>query len=233
MMRLLIAAALLAGLAMTAADDRWAAKRAPVAGAMSQASVGTPLPAATPRTLSIVLAASPTAEPAGIAARIVAQQGAAQATIAAYAARDAVQATRIAELESALTDARVTATALVVVAANTVLDPDRQTVTIQTDLAGMLSNSETALADARSQLSTALSRYPIGCRAGFVLISGNAPDIGQGIALAERIEALLREFWSDIFTEATGAERFAQPNVQPFGEVQIDIFFYAGCEPIG
>ena len=66
-----------------------------------------------------------------------------------------------------------------------------------------------------------------------MLISGNAPDIGQGIALAERVEALLRESWPDIFTEATGAEQFAQPNVQPFGEVNIDIFFYSGCEPIG
>lgn len=230
-MRLLIAAALLIGLTASGLLVRWA-DGATGAGALAQAADGTPRPAATPRTLSLV-PASPTAEPVGIAGRIVAQQGAAQATIAAYAARDAEQATRIAELESALGDARVTATALVVVAANTVLDPDRQTVTIQTDLAAILADDEAALADARTQLSTALSRYPIGCRAGFLLISGNAADIGQGIALAERIEELLREFWPDIFTEATGSEQFAQPDVPPFGEVQVDIFFYAGCEPIG
>ncbi len=232
MMRLLIAAALLAGVGLCGVVVQWAEDRDIGAGALAQPSEGTPL-AATPRTLSLVPAGSPTAEPVGIAGRIVAQQGSAQATIAAYAAREAEQATRIAELESALSDARVTATALVVVAANTVLDPDRQTVTIQTDLAAVLNGDEAALTDARTQLSTELSRYPIGCRAGFLLISGNAADISQGIDLAERIEDLLREFWPDIFTEATGSEQFAQPNVQPFGEVQIDIFFYAGCEPIG
>jgi hypothetical protein len=97
----------------------------------------------------------------------------------------------------------------------------------------MLAGDEDALDDAREQLSTALSRYPIGCRAGFSLISGNAPDISQGIALAERTEALLRGSWPDIFTEATGSEQFALPGVQPFGEVNIDVFFYSGCEPIG
>jgi hypothetical protein len=118
------------------------------------------------------------------------------------------------------------------VAANSVLDPSRQSITIQTDLNGILGGDEEALEKARADLSTQLSRYPIGCRAGFLLISGNAPDIGQGIELAERTEALLRESWPDMFTEATGAEQFAQPNVQPFGEVNIDIFFYSGCEPI-
>jgi hypothetical protein len=233
MMRLLIACALLTGLVLSGVFAPGTKDDATRAGAMVRSSDGTPAPAATPRTLVLVPVASPTAEAVGIAGRIVAQQGSAQATIAAYGARDAMQATRIAELESALAGARVTATALVVVAANTVLDPTRQTVTIQTDLDGILANDESALADARGQLSTALSRFPIGCRAGFLLVSGNAADIEQGIAAAERIEALLREFWPDIFTDTTGAERFAQPNVQPFGEVQIDIFFYAGCQPIG
>jgi hypothetical protein len=232
MMRLLIACALLTGLAASGLLVRWADEGATGVWALAQPSDGTPLPAATPRTLSLV-PASPTAEPVGIAGRIVAQQGAAQATIAAYAAREAEQATRIAELESALSDARVTATALVVVAANTVLDPNRQTVTIETDLSGIVAGDEAALNDARNQLSTELSRFPIGCRAGFLLISGNAADIGQGIALAERIEALLREFWPDIFTEATGAEQFAQPNVQPFGQVLLQILFFQGCGPLG
>jgi hypothetical protein len=231
MMRPLITIALLCTLALCGAIVRAPDQGATGAGAMTQASDGTPRPAGTPQSLPLQTP-SPAAERSGIAGRIVAQQEAAQATIAAYAERDTMQATRIAELESALSQARVTATALVVVAANTVLDPERESLTIQTDLAGMLNNNENALADARTQLSTQLSRYPIGCRAGFMLISGNAPDISQGIALAERVEALLREFWPDIFMESTGAERFAQPGIQPFGEVQIDIFFYSGCVPI-
>ena len=74
----------------------------------------------------------------------------------------------------------MTATALAVVAANSVLDPNRQTITIQTDLDGMLANDEEALADARDELNTQLSRYPVGCRAGFALISGKAPEIDAG-----------------------------------------------------
>jgi hypothetical protein len=97
----------------------------------------------------------------------------------------------------------------------------------------MLANDEDALADARSKLSTQLSRYPVGCRAGFTLISGKAPEIEQGVDLAERVDELLREFWPDIFTETTGVEHFALPNTQPFGEASIDIFFYSGCQPIG
>jgi hypothetical protein len=127
----------------------------------------------------------------------------------------------------------VTATALAVVAANSVLDPNRQIITIGTDLEGMLTNDEEALADARDALSTQLSRYPVGCRAGFMLISGKAPQIEQGVDLAERVDELLREVRPEVFTETTGVEHFALPNTQPFGEASIDIFFYSGCQPIG
>lgn len=202
------------------------------AAASPQPPVGTPR-AATPLMLVIETPGRPPSAASGIANQIVGQQAAAEATIAAHAAREAAQATQIAELQTALGNARVTATALVVVAVNTVLDPTRQTLTIGTDLAGMLANDEVALTDARTQLSAALARYPIGCRAGFMLISGNAPTIDEGIDLAEQVEALLREFWPDIFDASTGSEQFALPGVPPDGEVSIDIFFYAGCEPIG
>jgi hypothetical protein len=89
------------------------------------------------------------------------------------------------------------------------------------------------VADARDALSTGLSRYPVGCRAGFALISGKAAEIEQGVELARRVEALLREVRPEVFTEATGVELFALPNTQPFGEASIDIFFYSGCQPIG
>jgi hypothetical protein len=198
----------------------------------SPGTVATPRSlAATPETSVIAIA---TAIPAdeGIAGRIGGQQAAAQATIAAFATREAVQATRIAQLQDALVAAQVTTTALAVVAANTVLDPDRQTVTIQTDLAGMLADDPDALADARSALGRELSRFPLGCRAGFMLISGKAPTIDQGVTLAERTDTILRQFWPDIFNSGTGAEHFALPNEQPAGEVGIDIFFYSGCQPI-
>jgi hypothetical protein len=115
-----------------------------------------------------------------------------------------------------------------------VLDPTRQSLTVQTDLGGMLAGDADALEAAREALQTPLSRYPLGtCRAGFVLISGKAGSIEDGVQLARRVDALLREYWPDIFTEATGAELFALPNEQPFGEATVDIFFYSGCQPIG
>ncbi len=153
--------------------------------------------------------------------------------LATARAEAAARATEVASLQAQQANAQVTATALAVVAANSVLDPNRETITIQTDLDAMLANDEDALDDARNLLSTALSRYPVGCRAGFALISGKAPEIEQGVNLAERIDDLLREVRPEVFTESTGVEHFALPNTQPFGEVSIDIFFYSGCQPIG
>src|SRR5215207_1945922 len=110
----------------------------------------TPLvPAATPRSAATPVKGQ-VGDPGGVSSRLLGQQGAAQATIAAYATREAAQATRIADLEAALAEVQVTATALVVVAANTVLDPTRQSLTVQTDLEGMLSGNPEAVADARA-----------------------------------------------------------------------------------
>ena len=200
---------------------------------------GTPPPAATPSSAATPVGRE-AADPGGVSSRLLGQQAAAQATITAFATREAaytvretVQATRIAELEAALAEVQVTATALVQVAANTVLDPTRQSLTLQTNLEGMLSGDADTLAEARRDLAELLARYPPGCRAGFMLISGNAPSIEQGVALAQRVESLLREVSPAIFPEATAAELFALPNQPPIGQVGIDIFFYAGCQPTG
>ena len=50
--------------------------------------------------------------------------------------------------------------------------------------------------------------------------------------MARQVESLLREVRPDIFTDDTGFEHFAQPGVEPFGEVTISVFYYSGCEPI-
>ena len=68
-----------------------------------QPSMATPHSAATP-------IARPTEEQGGIGSRLLGQQSAAQATIAAYATREAVQATRTAALEAALAEVQVMAT---------------------------------------------------------------------------------------------------------------------------
>ena len=193
---------------------------------------GTPSTAATPRSAAPSVERQPD-DRGGIGSRLLGQQAAAQATISAFATREAAQATRIATLEAALAEMQVTATALVQVAANTVLDPTRQSITIQTDLDGMLSGDADVIAETRTALITQLERYPPGCRAGFMLISGNAPSVEEGVALAQRVETLVREVSPMTFTEATGAELFALPNQSPPGQVGIDIFFYAGCQPTG
>jgi len=209
----------------------------PVEVALTPLVPGVTPPAATPQAAATPLAGQADGA-GGVSSRLLGQQAAAQATIAAYATReaayavrDASQATRIATLEAAVAEAQVTATALVLVAANTVLDPTRQSLTLQTDLEGMLGAEADAIAAAQSELAELLARYPPGCRAGFMLISGNAPSIEEGVALAQRVELLLREQAPAIVTEATAAELFALPNQPPFGQVGIDIFFYAGCHP--
>lgn len=180
-------------------------------------------------TLTVSDAAQPT--PPSTTATVDPQ--AAESAVAAQATITA-QATMIAVFETEQADAQVTATALAVVAANSVLDPTRQSFTIQTDLEGMLAGDEGALEEARAALATALSRYPQGqCRAGFILVSGKAPSIEGGIGLAERVSALLREVRSDVFTADTGEELFALPNEPPSGEAGVDVFFYSGCQPIG
>jgi hypothetical protein len=205
-------------------------------GAQPVEVVLTPLvPGGVPPAATPPLAATPLAREAddsgGVSSRLLGQQAATQATIAAYATREADQATRIAGLEAALAAVQVTATALVQVAANTVLDPTRQSLTLQTDLAGMLSGDVEAIAQARSALTGLLARYPPDCRAGFILISGNAPSVEEGVDLARRVESLLREVAPAVVTEETAAELFALPNQPPFGQVGVDIFFYAGCRP--
>jgi hypothetical protein len=204
---------------------------------LAQPEAGTAI-AATPVAPATAHATPPAGTPVrnraaagGIASRVGEQQSAAQATITAYATVVAAQATQIAQLQGSIVEAQVTTTALAVVAANTVLDPTRQMVTVQTDLEGMLAGDEEALTQARSALSMELSRFPSDCRAGFILISGKAPTIEEGVDLASRTNELLRASWPAVFDASTGSEVFALPNETPVGEVSIDIFFYSGCQP--
>jgi hypothetical protein len=116
-------------------------------------------------------------DPSGFGSRLLGQQAAAQAPISAYSTCEGAQGTRIADLEAALAAAKVTATALVQVAANTVLDPTRQSLTVQTDVEGMMCGDDHGVAEARTAPASQLARYPPGCRAGFMLVSGNAPSV--------------------------------------------------------
>ena len=82
--------------------------------------------------------------------------------LATARAEAAARGTELANLHAQQVNAQVTATALAVVAANSVLDPNQQSFSIQTDLGGMLNGDDGTLSEARGDLDTALSRFPIG-----------------------------------------------------------------------
>jgi hypothetical protein len=94
-----------------------------------------------------------------------------------------------------------------------------------------VSSDPDALDDARAALETALQEYPEGCRAGFVLISGNAPDVPAGVDLAQAVQQLLEDDFADIFGDDSLFETFALPGAEPTGQVVLQIFFFQGCQP--
>lgn len=110
------------------------------------------------------------------------------------------------------------------------LDPAPRIVTLQTDLLGVVAGEEDALAAARAEVRRLAAGFGPGCRAGFVLITGNARDIADGVVLAQTVGDLLREEAPALFGDAP-AESIAQPGVQPFGEVELRIFLSQGCPP--
>lgn len=112
--------------------------------------------------------------------------------------------------------------------ADLALDPDSREETIRTDPDAVLAGDPDAVEDVRRQLREAFARYATGCRAGFVLISGNG-EIGQGNEVARAIEGILREEFPDLFGAAV-AEVFAVPGGEPRGEVGLQTFFFQGCQ---
>lgn len=111
-----------------------------------------------------------------------------------------------------------------------ILDPSPRNVTFATDLAGVLAGEKAALVAARAEVRRLAAGFDPGCRAGFVLITANAPDISSGVALAETVGDLLREEAPAFFGDAA-ANPIAQPGAQPVGQVELQIFVNQGCPP--
>ena len=172
-------------------------------------------------------------------ATIDAMQAAGQLTSADLATAEA-EGTSVAATIEALNamnlNLQAEATALAQVALSGSLNPSAVTETIQVDLQGMLNGDEDAMNDARTKLQSVMAKYPAPeCRAGFVLISGAAPTLGDGVNLAQRIEEILWAEYPTVFEdEKTGRQRFWTPSEggPPDGTVEIDIFFYNGCSPV-
>ena len=122
------------------------------------------------------------------------------------------------------------------------LDPNASVETIQVDLNGVLQGSQNALEDARDELDRVLAKYINGqnCRIGFVLISSNAPDVGSGSDLSERIGTLIQEEFPQLLPQPANGdnqqqqlafEAIALPGVSPTGQVELQLFMSAGCQP--
>ena len=159
----------------------------------------------------------------------------AAAELATAEAEGTAVAATIEALNAINLDLQVNATALAQAALNGSLNPTSASERISVDLKGMLNGDEEAMADARTKLRELMAKYPTPeCRAGFVLISGYAPELKTGVDLAQRIQAILWADNPDVFDdERTGIQRFWSPSSgeNPDGTVEIEIFFYNGCSP--
>ena len=113
--------------------------------------------------------------------------------------------------------------------ANTLIPNDVE-LTIQVDTAALLAGDANARREALAELQGVLAPYRgAGCRAGVVLTFGHAPEVGVGVGLADVVNTLLEEEYPALFQ---GAVFDALANLGgPAGQVDVRIFFFAGCAP--
>lgn len=155
-----------------------------------------------------------------------------QADLATAQAQSTEIAGTVIALQQQQIDLQVTATALARAALAGSLNPDSRAVSIQVNLDRLLSGRQDAYDDAANQLAGVLAPYRIpDCRVGFVLIGGYAPELDQGILLAEGVENVLFNQFGDLFTRGeTGVQRFWNPgDAGSNGTVEVEMFFYNGC----
>ncbi|HYJ13287.1 MAG TPA: hypothetical protein VEW66_06830, partial [Thermomicrobiales bacterium] len=141
-----------------------------------------------------------------------------------------------------LTDAQSTAAAAQEQVQLNSLGPIPAEEIIQVDLTGVLSGDEDAITEAEDELDRVLGQYVEGtsCRIGFLNVSSRAPDIGQGVQLSTAIADLIEQEFPELLPEpADGSSPvltsnpIAYPNTTPVGEVELQLFLSAGCEPAG
>lgn len=143
-------------------------------------------------------------------------------------------------LQEQQAELQATATAFASIADSGNLNPASVEEIIQVDLNGVLSGDDDAIEEAEEEISDTFQEYvdAEGCHAGFVLLSGRAPDIAQGNQLSEAVFDLLVSTVPEVFGETdafsqAGYETVALPNTTPTGEVVLQVFLYSGCELVG
>ena len=163
---------------------------------------------------------------------------AAQATIDALAASDqqsdaelATAQARLDVINSSIAALQATATVLADVAANSGVRSSPVTVSISVNASGILAGNDNAEQQAVQQLADGLTPFrDAGCRVGFVITEGSAPDIGTGNSIADAVNTLIRAEFPDLVDpEATGFYSFANVG-PPTGPVNLLIFPNSGCD---
>lgn len=145
-----------------------------------------------------------------------------------------------AALQEQQEQTQATATAFASIADSGNLNPASVEEIIQVDLSGVLNGDDDAIEEAQEEILETFQPYidAEGCHAGFVLLSGRAPDIATGNQLSEEVFDLLVSTVPEVFGETdafsqAGYETVALPNTTPTGEVVLQVFLYSGCELFG
>ncbi len=170
-----------------------------------------------------------------------------QATIAAsqnqLATSEARAASALATAEAAgaqITNANATVAALDQQLQLNSLDPVSVLETVQVDINGVLDGDPDAIEDARDALGTTLAPYVQGqnCRIGFVNISSRSAELGPGVDLSDAIAEIIESDFPQLLPEPTdgsspqlASESIALPGTEPAGEVNLQLFLSAGCQP--
>lgn len=107
------------------------------------------------------------------------------------------------------------------------IDPEIRNLSVQVDLAGLLVGDQRAEEAARAALRDVLKPY-LGCRVGVTITYAHAPSVGQGVELARAINVILSDEFPAVFAE-TGF-RDVSSGMEPYGQVEMELFFYSGCQ---
>ncbi|MCO5223214.1 MAG: hypothetical protein M9947_16820, partial [Thermomicrobiales bacterium] len=147
----------------------------------------------------------------------------------AQAAANQIEAT-VAAISTQQAASNATATVLAQQAAQGSIDPSKVELSIDVDYAGLINGDPDAIEETSDALADILEPYQ-GCRVGLSLTFGWSSDLQTGIAVAGAVNQILEDDFPEIFGDAA-LEDFASLQDPP-GRVDLEFFFYKGCDALG
>lgn len=152
---------------------------------------------------------------------------AAQATVEAQAAGIEPTANALSTQQAVL---NATATVLGQQIAQGSIDPTEVELSIDVDYNGLINGDQDAIDETTAMLAGVLAPYE-GCQVGLSLTFGWSSDLQTGIAVAQAVNRILADDFPKTFGDAA-LEDFASLQDPP-GRVDLELFFYKGCETLG